>query len=74
MAGDDYYTTFSNSRRANAKATLHYPSDEHVQAHSRTRVHYFHDEGVGNFHYGVSIKRITLVHVCHLTCYTIIVY
>ncbi|RKP23787.1 histone deacetylase phd1 [Syncephalis pseudoplumigaleata] len=71
MARDESATTttssYATSRRPGSKTLLHYPSDDqHVQAHSRTRVHYFHDEGVGNFHYGerhpMKPHRLTLTN------------
>jgi hypothetical protein len=61
MPQEDWDTTFTTSKRSKAYTYLHYPADHGpTQAHSRTRVSYFHDESVGNYHYGVSQQDISM--------------
>lgn len=49
---EDSYT-FSEDYRSQQKAKYMSASSVRLASHSKTRVAYFHDEGVGNYHYGV---------------------
>lgn len=49
---EDSYT-FSEDYRSQQKAKYMSASNVRLASHNKTRVAYFHDEGVGNYHYGV---------------------
>ncbi|KAJ2958516.1 hypothetical protein NQZ79_g5952 [Umbelopsis isabellina] len=46
--------TFTDNSKSARKAKHYEPATYRLAPHSKTRVAYFHDEGVGNYHYGVS--------------------
>lgn len=51
---EDMYT-FSDDYRSQQKAKyMSAGNNVRLASHDKTRVAYFHDEGVGNYHYGVS--------------------
>jgi hypothetical protein len=46
--------TFTDSSKSARKAKHYESATYRLAPHSKTRVAYFHDESVGNYHYGVS--------------------
>lgn len=63
---EDMYT-FTEDYRSQQKAKyMSAGNNVRLASHDKTRVAYFHDEGVGNYHYGVSRTRtraqITFTH------------
>lgn len=50
--------TFTDNSKSARKAKNYEPGTYRLAPHSKTRVAYFHDEGVGNYHYGVSIHSL----------------
>lgn len=57
---DDEETTFTEDYRSTQKEKHMTAANVRLAAHNKTRVAYFHDEGVGNYHYGVSSSNIVL--------------
>jgi hypothetical protein len=54
---DEEMSTFSEDYRSQQKAKHMSASNSiRLASHNKTRVAYFHDEGVGNYHYGVNNK------------------
>lgn len=51
--------TFTEDYRSTQKAKYMAPRSVRLASHDKTRVAYFHDEGVGNYHYGVSYAFTT---------------
>lgn len=51
---DDEETTFTEDYRSVQKEKHMTAGNVRLAAHNKTRVAYFHDEGVGNYHYGVN--------------------
>jgi hypothetical protein len=45
--------TFTDNSKSARKAKSSEPATYRLAPHSKSRVAYFHDEGVGNYHYGV---------------------
>jgi hypothetical protein len=45
--------TFTDNTKSARKAKSYEPGTYRLAPHSKTRVAYFHDESVGNYHYGV---------------------
>lgn len=50
---DDEDLTFTEDYRSVQKEKHMTAASVRLAAHNKTRVAYFHDEGVGNYHYGV---------------------
>ncbi|RUS32929.1 hypothetical protein BC938DRAFT_473766 [Jimgerdemannia flammicorona] len=63
--------TFTSDQYSAKHTKLNSPSTVRLAAHSKTRVAYFHDEEVGNFHYGerhpMKPHRLTLTNHLVLT-------
>lgn len=49
--------TFTEDQRSARKAKYMSPASVRLASHDKTRVAYFHDEGVGNYHYGVNVNQ-----------------
>ena len=49
--------TFTEDQGSTQKAKYLSPRSMRLASHDKTRVAYFHDEGVGNYHYGVRVSR-----------------
>lgn len=47
--------TFTEDHATTQKSKYMAPRSMRLASHNKTRVAYFHDEGVGNYHYGVSV-------------------
>lgn len=47
--------TFTEDLATTQKSKYMAPRSMRLASHNKTRVAYFHDEGVGNYHYGVSV-------------------
>ncbi|KAL1930490.1 hypothetical protein VTP01DRAFT_10652 [Rhizomucor pusillus] len=58
--------TFTEDQRSARKAKYMSPASVRLASHDKTRVAYFHDEGVGNYHYGekhpMKPHRLTLTN------------
>jgi hypothetical protein len=50
--------TLTDDYKSTQKKKYMTPSNMRLASHNKTRVAYFHDEGVGNYHYGVSIQSL----------------
>ncbi|KAL0095283.1 hypothetical protein F4703DRAFT_1823465 [Phycomyces blakesleeanus] len=63
---DDVVATYSEDHRSTQKQKYMAPSTVRLASHNKTRVAYFHDEGVGNYHYGehhpMKPHRLTLTN------------
>lgn len=59
---DDDESTFTEDYRTVLKEKNMSASNSiRLASHNKTRVAYFHDEGVGNYHYGVSVVSLTII-------------
>jgi hypothetical protein len=62
--------TFTDNSKSARNAKSNEPATYRLAPHSKSRVAYFHDEGVGNYHYGVSSRSSTDVfQSAHITCF-----
>jgi hypothetical protein len=57
---EDSMSTFSEDYRSTRKYMQ--PGTRRLASHSKKKVAYFHDEGVGNYHYGVIKKKYHVVY------------
>lgn len=55
-------STFTEDYRSVLKEKHMTASTARLAAHNKTRVAYFHDEGAGNYHYGVKKKRSVQIY------------